>query len=256
MSPEQLHGSDVDARSDIYSFGLLVFELVTGDLPWASRWTPPEHGEQSRTPDERVPGLPQLSGGLDVIVRTCLRPDPDARYQNTETLVSDLERLRKRVLAPHSAALHPVPGAPRPLNSWFSPQLWWVYHQLATIVLYASMVYPMWIAKMWTGADWMLAIFFGVVACAAINGALRIHLLFTYAFHQEDIRSQLGREGPWIRRWDWVFAGLIIAATVPVASTHTVTAVVFTVVALAFMVTVRFVEPTTTRKAFLAPSPL
>jgi eukaryotic-like serine/threonine-protein kinase len=93
LSPEQARGESVDARSDVYSTGCLLYELVTGvppfqgDSPVAVAY---QHvRENPSMPSSRVPGLPRA---LDSIVMKALAKNPLNRYQSAGEMRSDLQR--------------------------------------------------------------------------------------------------------------------------------------------------------------------
>jgi Tol biopolymer transport system component len=85
MSPEQLRGGDVDARSDIFSFGLVLHELFTGHLP------PERSGAIAAAAREPVTPLPPEVGRL---IRACLAEDPGDRFQSASDLKRALEWTR------------------------------------------------------------------------------------------------------------------------------------------------------------------
>jgi serine/threonine protein kinase len=92
-SPEQIQSGKVDARSDIFSFGVILFELLTGQLPFRSS-SPTDLA--IKITQANVPPLNQLRPSvpidLDVLVRRCLRADPAQRPQSAEQIVLDLTR--------------------------------------------------------------------------------------------------------------------------------------------------------------------
>jgi serine/threonine-protein kinase len=95
MSPEQVMGWPLDARSDIYSFGIVLFELFTGEMPFHG-------GSRAATMRKHLEERPPLDGTLGRALPTQLVPvlqralekDPDLRYANVAALMRDLERAR------------------------------------------------------------------------------------------------------------------------------------------------------------------
>lgn len=123
LSPEQARGEEVDGRSDLYSLGLLLFEMLTGELPFRGETLAEVLGERltgrPRTLSET--GVP-ASAGLERIVARCLAREPDDRYPDARALAADLAsgaaagpprgrlaaalaRLRRRRALPWAAAV-------------------------------------------------------------------------------------------------------------------------------------------------------
>ena len=107
MSPEQVEGKDVDQRSDIYSLGVILFEMVTGHVPFEGD-TPFTIGvkhksERPRNPRELNAQLPE---DLSRVILHCLEKDKVKRYQTAEELRTDLEKVEQglptteRIIAP------------------------------------------------------------------------------------------------------------------------------------------------------------
>ncbi len=94
MSPEQARGHRVDHRSDIYSLGVTLYEMATGEAPFTGR----DWFELGRKHIEELPSLPRekntdLDPDLERIVLKCLQKNPADRYQSAEHLRSELTRL-------------------------------------------------------------------------------------------------------------------------------------------------------------------
>jgi len=95
MSPEQARGEDVDARSDIFSLGAVLYEMLAGEVPF-----PGEHeaavlyGIVHSEPEPVAGRRSDVSEELQRIISTTLAKDVDARYQRARDLIKDLEDLR------------------------------------------------------------------------------------------------------------------------------------------------------------------
>ena len=110
MSPEQVEGKESDRRSDIYSFGVILFEMVTGRLPFAAD-TPfvVAFKQKSERPPRPEDLNPQTPPQLSAIILRCLEKDSDKRYQATEDVCRDLDLVER-----------PIPATPGPVL-WDKP---------------------------------------------------------------------------------------------------------------------------------------
>src|SRR5450755_2942152 len=100
MSPEQVRGDKLDARSDLFSLGLVLYEMVTGQKAFGGETCAAIHDailHQAPTPVREL--NPAIPSGLDRIIRKATEKDRALRYASAEDLVADLARLRKRTSA-------------------------------------------------------------------------------------------------------------------------------------------------------------
>ena len=116
MSPEQAEGKKVDARTDIFSFGTLLYEMLTGRRAFAGD---SNLATMSAILKEEPKPLENVPPDLDKIIRRCLRKDRDKRYQHMGDLKLALEEVREESESGNTAAA-PVAAKRRP---WLLPAL-------------------------------------------------------------------------------------------------------------------------------------
>jgi serine/threonine protein kinase/beta-lactam-binding protein with PASTA domain len=98
LSPEQARGAPVDQRSDLYSLGIVLYEMLTGKVPFTGD-TPVEIAMKhlSQVPEPPSKLRPQVPHDLDAVVMRAIAKDPDQRYGSAEEMEADLARVARGV---------------------------------------------------------------------------------------------------------------------------------------------------------------
>jgi serine/threonine-protein kinase len=96
LSPEQARGGEVDPRSDLYSLGIVLYELLTGKTPFDGE-TPVEIAMKHLSNAPKAPSKlrPDIPPELDMVIMRALAKNPDDRYQSADEMEADLERVAR-----------------------------------------------------------------------------------------------------------------------------------------------------------------
>ena len=98
MSPEQAQAKPVDQRSDIFSFGCILYEVATGRKPFAGESIIDTLHKIIHEPAPSISDLnPSASPGLQRVIRKCLAKEPEKRYQTIRDTANDLEELMEEM---------------------------------------------------------------------------------------------------------------------------------------------------------------
>ncbi len=93
MAPEQIHRAPVDGRADLYALGVILYQMLTGHVPFAGDnpvQTLMGHVNEP-VPPLRMPAGVEVPAGLEALVMRCLEKDPDHRFPNADTLIRALQ---------------------------------------------------------------------------------------------------------------------------------------------------------------------
>src|SRR5262249_28469443 len=232
MAPEQLRGETVDARADVFAFGVIAYELATGEHPFGGS-DPASLVE--RLVAERSPLSQTLQPpALDAIVRRCLRGDRDGRYPSGVELLDALRGVTDG--APGAAA--------RPIfvrTAW-----WWQFHQVAVATITIWDTITLGLRKSYLGASgsWVFLI---VLVLATITTTLRLHMWFVSQVHPASLMALRARVLRWVVLCESLLITALLATGIVLSGPHDATAAQFVVTSLLLLLSLIVIEPATTR---------
>jgi hypothetical protein len=129
MAPEQAAGELVDARTDLYAVGVLLYELVTGQVPFGASPRGTVLARHATAPPPAARGVnPALPAAIEPVLQRALAKRPEERYQSAGAMAADLERLMAQpgpvaADAPTAATRLVMPAGTRLRRSWASALL-------------------------------------------------------------------------------------------------------------------------------------
>jgi hypothetical protein len=242
MAPEQLTGSDVDARADVFAFGVLAWELATGEHPFG-RDSAAFLARMTELMNGRTPSVPTTLPlqGLDAIVRKCLRAAPADRYASAGSLLTDLQSLQAGISVPETESADN--------RLW-----WWQCHQLSVAALDAVMTVAAWAIRHAMPRPYGSVLFLLALMAATISVTLRLNLWFTSRVHPAALPAHRARLFPVVFAADALLAAGLFGAAAFMVGEHDEMAALAGAAAVATFVSLTLIEPATTRQAGLGPS--
>jgi len=136
MSPEQVEAREIDPRSDIYSFGIILYEMLTGKVPFEGE-TPISVAVKHLTasPQQPIEINREIPANINRIIMKCMEKDRATRYQGAKELLSEITKIESEILAKEKVL---------PKIRWrFAPNLRWILPLFfAALVIFG--VYQIW----------------------------------------------------------------------------------------------------------------
>jgi hypothetical protein len=242
MPPEQLTGQEVDARTDVFAFGVVAWELATGAHPFGAsaaemlaHMTDLLEGRAVTTI-----GAPLPIAGLETILRRCLRRNLAERYLSADPLLQDL--LALRVSGAHPVAAMPV-SPPRS-----AALRWWQIHHGVIAAVIAAMPVATWFVRSWNRTIGS-PLFLAVLALATISVTIRLNLLFTSRVNLAHLREQRRRVYPTMATVEAILGVLLLVSAALVTGGSDALASILVTLAVATVASLGVIEPATTAAA-------
>ncbi len=230
VAPEQLNGQPADPRSDVFAFGVLMYEYACGTHPFGAAT---QLGVAARVLEGEPPAIhglrPDLPSSLVSVIERCLQKSPGARFSSAAEIVREIER---DVARPRAKAA-----------------TWWRAHQVILVALYFVASGVAWRIKESNGGV-TAAVFLTIGIAASVAGVFRAHLLFTERVNSAGLAEERRRAAPVTLAVDLLITvalacdGAILARAAPLAAVLTIA------LGIGLLLARLVLEPSTTTAAF------
>jgi serine/threonine-protein kinase len=228
MAPEQIEGHTAGPASDVFAFGVLMYEWISGHHPFRA-------GSQLATLARVLDSTPEpLSSRVHVpawlsdVIGRCLRKPVDERFKSASELTQAFD--------------HPaIATKASPARS-----AWWRTHQIVSMVLYTIATAHAWQIKEWIREPISLWVFVVMGIAASVSGIIRGHLIFTEVMNRPHLAGQLERTKKVRLLSDLLMASLLAVDALLLASSVPLTAVLTIALAAGIALAAILMEPVAT----------
>jgi hypothetical protein len=256
MSPEQIRGEGVDGRSDLFAWGVLVVELVSGKHPFLGATPAATIARVLETPASAIVAAAESGSDRDPRVSLlmqwagrCLSKPVDARPASAAAVVAALEGAGPVLRTGHDgrdaaefSRTGADPARPASAGAW-----WWQFHQATTTLAYALLLVPIWQTRDAASTLWGRRLFLVGLVAVVVAGMLRLHLWFARHQYPGDWASEHRLARRVLRAADIAFALVLAAHGALLAQVDDPLATFLIGVAASVVVSFAIIEPATTR---------
>jgi hypothetical protein len=228
MSPEQIEGRAVGPSADVFAFGVLMYEWISGRHPFQAGSALATIARVLDSTPEPLSAQARVPRWLSDVIERCLRKPANERFASASELVDALD---------HPASVEAV--APR-------SSTWWRTHQVVAVVLYILASAHAWQIKQWLREPISLWVFVVVGIIGSICGIIRGHLVFTDAMNKPHLAGELARTTRVRMVSDVLMAMLLTVDALLLIDTQPLTAVLTVALATGIALAAVLMEPVTT----------
>jgi serine/threonine-protein kinase len=267
MAPEQIRGQALDARTDVFAAGVLLYELAAGVHPFggsAGSGAAADAGGMLAAGDvlarivaEDPPPLETrsvLPPAAVAIVQRALAKHPELRFANGRELAEALRALPAPALTPTPSGPPPRPTPPFAGSHDLRVQeWWWMAHQVGVAAFFTLVLVPAWM--LWRDVEpkqLRVALRVILLFSVAAGVSVRLHLWFVARYRAGALSGERRVARPWLLATNVAFAAALAVSAFVLLDTHPATASVFFGLAVVHAVVSLLVEPATNR-AFVVP---